>query len=50
MLSAELELRDEVTLYVQLGDWIARTATAVALLTMLYYGAYRIRRRNHLVD
>lgn len=50
VLSAELELRDEVTLYVQLGDWIARTAMAVALLTMLYYGAYRIRRRNHLVD
>lgn len=50
VLTAELELRDEVTLYTRLGDWVARIATYAAVLSLLYYIAYRIRKRNHLVD
>lgn len=50
ILTAELELRSERTLYTLYGDWIARTATFVALLALLYYSAYRTRKRNHLVD
>lgn len=50
VLTAELELRDEKTIYTIYGDWIARISTFVAVLTLLYFVAYRIRKRNHLVD
>ena len=49
-LTTKVELREEKTLYVCYGDWIARIATLIAALSLLYYVAYRIRRRNHLVD
>ena len=49
-LTANVELRDDITIYVRYGDWIARTSTLVALLSVLYYIAYRTRKRNHLVD
>lgn len=50
VLTAEVELRTDKTVYAIYGDWIARIATFVAVLTILYYVAYRIRKRNHLVD
>ena len=50
VLTAELELRTDKTIYTIYGDWIARISTFVAVLTLLYYVAYRIRKRNHLVD
>lgn len=50
VLTAELELREERTLYTLYGDWIARIATYIAVLSLLYYVAYRTRKRNHLVD
>lgn len=50
VLTAEVELRSEKTIYTIYGDWIARISTFVAVLTLLYYVAYRIRKRNHLVD
>lgn len=50
VLTAELELREEKTLYTLYGDWIARIATYIAVLSLLYYVAYRTRKRNHLVD
>ncbi|MBR2866144.1 MAG: apolipoprotein N-acyltransferase [Alistipes sp.] len=49
-LTAQLELRSDKTIYVLYGDWIARIATYIAVLSLLYYVAYRIRKRNHLVD
>lgn len=49
-LTADLELRTEKTIYTLYGDWIARTATLVAILATLYYIAYRVRKRNYLVD
>lgn len=50
VLTAEVELRSEKTIYTVYGDWIARISTFVAVLTLLYFVAYRIRKRNHLVD
>lgn len=50
VLTAELELREEKTLYTLYGDWIARIATYIAVLSLLYYVAYRTRKHNHLVD
>ena len=50
MLCTEVELRDEITTYTRYGDWVARISIYVALLSLLNYVAYRIRRRNHLVD
>ena len=49
-LTAEVELRNDMTIYAIYGDWIARISTFVAVLTILYYMAYRVRRRNHLVE
>lgn len=50
VLTANVELRDEMTIYTLYGDWIARIAGYVAVLALMYYVAYRVRRRNHLVD
>ena len=50
VLTAEVELRSDKTVYTIYGDWIARISTFVAVLTLLYFVAYRIRKRNHLVD
>ena len=50
VLSADLEVRDEQTIYVRYGDWIGRLSWLLSLLGILYYSAYRTRRKNHLVD
>lgn len=50
VLTADVELRDDVTFYMMYGDWVARIATYIAVMALLYYVAYRAKRRNHLVD
>ena len=50
VLTAEVELREDKTLYTIYGDWVARISTLVAALALLYYLAYRTKRKNHLVD
>lgn len=50
VLTQSLEVRSDMTLYVIYGDWVARIATFAAVLSLLYYVAYRTRRRNHLVE
>lgn len=50
ILTAELELRNDKTIYTMYGDWIARISTFVAILSLLYYVAYRTKRKNHLVE
>jgi apolipoprotein N-acyltransferase len=50
VLTANVELRDEMTIYTLYGDWVARISSYVAVLAAMYYVAYRVRRRNHLVD
>ena len=50
VLTESVELRSELTTYTKYGDWIARIASYVAILALMYYVAYRVRRRNHLVN
>ncbi len=45
-----LPLNDKLTFYVRYGDYIGRIASYAFLLSVLYYVAYRTRRRNHLVE
>lgn len=49
-LSAALPLNDRVTFYVRYGDFVARAALYVLILSVLYFIAYRTRRKDHLVD
>lgn len=50
VLTANVELRDDMTIYVRYGDMIARIAGYVAVLALMYFVAYRVRLRNHLVE
>jgi apolipoprotein N-acyltransferase len=50
VLTEDIEVRDDKTMYVLYGDWLGRLSGLLTLLTLLYYVAYRVRRRNHLVD
>jgi apolipoprotein N-acyltransferase len=49
VLTQSVEVREEITLYVTYGDWVGRMSLLVALLGVLYYSAYSIKRKNHLV-
>lgn len=50
VLTEDVELRDDITFYVMYGDWVARIATYIAALALMYFISYRIKRRNNLVD
>ena len=50
VLVADVEVRGDETIYVRYGDWIGRLSWLLTLLCVLYYSAYRTRRKNHLVD
>ena len=50
VLTADIELRNDVTFYMMYGDWVARIATYIAAMALLYNVAYRAKRRNKLVD
>ena len=49
VLSAEVPLNSQMTFYTRYGDYVARIAEYVLLLSVLYFVAYRIKRRNYLV-
>lgn len=49
VISAEVPLVKTTTIYTRYGDYVARIAQLLTMLSALYYVAYRIRRRNHLV-
>ena len=49
VLTQSVEVREEITTYVTYGDWVGRMSLLVALLGVLYYSAYSIKRKNHLV-
>ena len=49
-LTAELSLNDRLTFYTRYGDAIGRLAGYVFVLSLLYFMAYRVRRRSHLVE
>lgn len=50
VLTEGVELRDDITFYVMYGDLIARIATYIAALSLLYFVAYRVKRKNYLVE
>lgn len=50
VLTSEVECRCDKTIYVRYGDWVGRMAQLLTFLGVLYYTAYRVRRRNHLVN
>ena len=49
VLTADVTLNSQKTFYTRYGDYIGRLARYVALLCLLYFMAYRIRRKNYLV-
>ena len=49
VLTTNITLNDKLTFYTRYGDYIGRIARYVALLCILYFMAYRIRRKNYLV-
>ena len=49
VLTADVTLNNKTTFYTRYGDYIGRLARYVALLCLLYFMAYRIRRKNYLV-
>lgn len=49
-LTAELPLANNKTFYTMYGDYLGRISEYVMLLCVLYYIAYRIKKRNHLVN
>ncbi len=50
VLTAEVPVCTRLTLYTRYGDYVARLCCYLLLLCVLYYIAYRVRRRSHLVD
>ncbi len=50
VLTERVSLRDDCTLYTRYGDLLARIACYVTLLCVLYYVAYRVKRRNYLIS
>ncbi len=49
VLTQDIELSDRETAYVKYGDWVGRMGLLLSLLGVLYFSAYRVRRKNHLV-
>lgn len=49
ILVEEVPLRTDRTFYTRHGDYLGRIAELVLLLSALYFAAYRVKRRNHLV-
>ena len=49
VLVADVELSEHETAYVKYGDWVGRMGLLLTLLGVLYFSAYRVRRKNHLV-
>ena len=49
VLTANIEVRDEKTMYVAYGDWVGRLSLLVSLLGVMYLVAYMVKRKNHLV-
>ena len=50
VLTEEVELRNAQTLYTRYGDYVGRLALYLSLLCIFYYIAYRVKRRNYLVN
>ncbi|MBQ1939578.1 MAG: apolipoprotein N-acyltransferase, partial [Alistipes sp.] len=49
VLTEEVALNHRMTFYTRYGDYLGRIAGYLLLLCVLYFVAYRIKRRNYLV-
>ena len=49
-LTDSLSLNDRMTFYTRYGDVIGRVSNYVFVLGLLYFMAYRFRRKSHIVD
>ncbi len=49
VLDGTVALNSRITFYTQHGDYVARIAIFMAILSLLNYMVFRIRRKNHLV-
>ena len=50
MIAADIRLNDRVTVYTRFGDYIGRMSLYIAALCLLYFVAYRTKKRFYLVD
>lgn len=50
VIEYDLPLNRELTFYTRHGDYIARICKLLWGLALLYYVAYRVKKRNHLVE
>lgn len=50
ILSGELTLNDRMTLFTRYGDITGRASTGVFLLSLLYFFAYRRRKKDYIVQ
>ncbi len=48
-ITADIPLNRKTTLYVRFGDYLARISLLVLGLSILYFIAYRIRKKDHIV-
>ena len=49
VISAAVPLNSELTFYTRYGDYLGRISEYLTLLCVLYYIAYRVKRKNYLV-
>ena len=49
VITAQVPLNTRLTFYTRYGDYLAHISEYVLLLCVLYFVAYRYKRRNHLV-
>ncbi len=49
VLTDKVALNSELTVYTLYGDYIARVAILMSILSLFYYMVYRVRKRNHIV-
>ena len=49
MLSGELTLNERITLFTRYGDIVGRASTGVFILSLLYFVAYRRRKKDYIV-
>ena len=50
VITADIRLNDRVTFYTRFGDYIGRLSLYIAALCLLYFVAYRAKKRFYLVD
>jgi apolipoprotein N-acyltransferase len=50
VLTQDVERSKRQTIYVTYGDWVGRLALLLTFLAVMYFIAYRVRKKNHLVD